>query len=196
MTTINNHLTLIERVGGIEKAKAIVEGAPDLATHFGGEDGDCDYYRDGEYFDTDYELWMEIYFEIPQLHKINDLRTAIAQHDKKWVEKRFSIKKWHPIPEHHMCTDRQSDQEFKAGDLVVLQSLDLLCVTDLIELVEFDGEHWKTNNRIGRCNPKGIRHATPAEIKAGRRLDHSENVTDHVTDIRNHISPNTKVVEL
>ncbi len=99
---------------------------------------------------------------------INDLRTAIDMYDR----------------------------EFKAGDLVVLRSLDLLCVTDLIELVEFDGEHWKTNNRIGRCNPKGIRHATLAEFKAGCRLDHSVDVTDTVTDIRNHISPNTKVVEL
>ena len=34
MTTTNNHLTLIEQVGGIEKAKAIVEGAPKWAKYW------------------------------------------------------------------------------------------------------------------------------------------------------------------
>ena len=33
-TTTNNHLTLIEQVGGIEKAKAIVEGAPKWAKYW------------------------------------------------------------------------------------------------------------------------------------------------------------------
>lgn len=152
MTTTNNHLTLIEKVGGIEKAREIVEGAPEWASSYCKDSSE--YYSVHDDFECCYNL--------------NNLRTAIDMYDG----------------------------EFKAGDLVVLRSLDLLCVTDLIELVEFDGEHWKTNNRIGRCNPKGIRHATPSEIKAGRRLDHSEDVTDMVTDIRNHISPRTVVWDL
>lgn len=77
MTTAVNET--LEAVGGIEKAIEIVEDAPEEAIYFGGEDGDCDYYRDGEYFDTDYGKWMEIYFEIPQLHKIDDLRAAIQE---------------------------------------------------------------------------------------------------------------------
>lgn len=36
-------------------------------------------------------------------------------------------------------------------------------------------------------------HATPLEIKAGHRID---DTTDHITDIRNHVSPNTRVVDL
>lgn len=32
MTTINNYESLIEKVGGIEKARVIVEGAPERAT--------------------------------------------------------------------------------------------------------------------------------------------------------------------
>ena len=43
-----------------------------------------------------------------------------------------------------------------------------------------------------------ITHATDAEIKVGHRIDHSStiaNLTDSVTDIRNHISPNTVVIE-
>ena len=38
-----------------------------------------------------------------------------------------------------------------------------------------------------------LRHATDAEIKAGRRLPVIE--SDDCSDIRNHISPNTKVIE-
>lgn len=36
-------------------------------------------------------------------------------------------------------------------------------------------------------------HATPLEIKAGHRID---DTTDHVTDIRNHVSPSTIITEL
>lgn len=82
---------LIDKVGGIEKAREIVAGAPDGALSCGGEDGDCDYYRGGEYFDTDYSRWIEIYFETPLLHKIEDLRTAIAEHDVGFQEDSFMI---------------------------------------------------------------------------------------------------------
>lgn len=74
---MKNH-ELIARVGGIDKAQEIVAGAPDGSVGFGGEDGDCDYFRGNEYFDSDYELWMEVYFEMPLINKIDDLRTAIA----------------------------------------------------------------------------------------------------------------------
>ena len=49
-----------------------------------------------------------------------------------------------------------------------------------------------------------IRHATDEEIKAGHRIDHgtptnegADNFShfDHCSDIRNHISPNTVVIE-
>ena len=44
-----------------------------------------------------------------------------------------------------------------------------------------------------------IRHATDAEIKAGHRIihptDNLSHLTDHCTDIRNHISPNTIVLD-
>lgn len=63
MTAINNHLTLIEQVGGIEKAKAIVEGAPNGADSF----VIIEHYRASSWFYG--EIWL------------NNLRTAIAQHD-------------------------------------------------------------------------------------------------------------------
>lgn len=78
MTTINN---LIDKVGGIEKAIEIVSGAPDkTALYYSDEDGDLVYFRDGDYFDNDYGDWFEIYFMMPELKSLNDLRTAIALH--------------------------------------------------------------------------------------------------------------------
>ena len=55
MTTINNSENLIEKVGGIERAREVVEGAPE----------GCDAYEtDTHVFDLD------------------DLRAAIADHDR------------------------------------------------------------------------------------------------------------------
>ena len=42
------------------------------------------------------------------------------------------------------------------------------------------------------ASPYYLRHATDAEFDANHRI---ENNTDHCTDIRNHISPTTKVIE-
>lgn len=64
MTTINNHESLIEKVGGIEKAKAIVEGAPEWASIY---DPDVsDYFKGDLKGDRDY--WLD------------DLRDAIEYH--------------------------------------------------------------------------------------------------------------------
>ncbi len=46
----------------------------------------------------------------------------------------------------------------------------------------------------GDCYPLSfLEHASEAEIKAGHRID---DTTDHVTDIRNHVSPSTIVKDL
>lgn len=63
------------------------------------------------------------------------------------------------------------NSDFLVGDVVVLKELDLLCVKDLITLNRFDGEFWETDHRIGRVSEKVIRSASPAELKAKRRLD-------------------------
>ena len=64
-----------------------------------------------------------------------------------------------------------NNSDFLAGDVVVLKELDLLCVKDLITLNRFDGEFWETDHRIGRVSEEVIRSASPAELKAKRRLD-------------------------
>ena len=59
---------LIKQVGGIEKAREIVEGAPDWAN---GYNTVIQQYVRGVWFSRDFRL--------------NDLRTAIAEHDTDHV---------------------------------------------------------------------------------------------------------------
>lgn len=83
-----------------------------------------------------------------------------------------------------LCTAiAEHDQEFKVGDKYVMLKISH---SELITVNEGDIEQPWWNTRI-------IRHATPSEIKAGHRIDDN---TDHVTDIRNHVSPSTRVVDL
>ena len=63
------------------------------------------------------------------------------------------------------------NSDFLPGDVVVLKALDLLCLKELITLKRFDGEFWETDHRIERVAEKVIRSASPAELKAKRRLD-------------------------
>lgn len=147
----------------IEQMREIVEGAPEGAIYFGGENGDCDY-----------EKWIEVYFEIPQLHKINDLRTAIAEYDSR---------------------------DFKVGDLVVFDTSKEFCAKLPHDLMSF---RWRDDvdaivsqdGRLFVVSYGALRKAETEEIKAGHRLNHIDDVTDMVTDIKNHLSPSTKVVDL
>jgi len=83
MTTINNSENLIEKVGGIEKAREIVEGAPEGATH----------YSKGYYYIKtvgDLKMWDERWFNIEphksrRLKCLSKLRTAIAEKDTDHV---------------------------------------------------------------------------------------------------------------
>lgn len=119
MTTINNDQSLIEKVGGIKKARAIVGGAPVNIN-----------YRFYSMNVGNGNSGWHVDFRSDCIDMV-DLRTAIAKHDTAWMEKRFRIKKWYPIHEHHMCSDKRTDD-----------------------------------------------------------------TTDHVTDIRNHVSPSTIVKDL
>ena len=162
---------LIEQVGGIEKAKAIVKQYEDLETCF-------EAYR---YFDIE----KDDFLRKPKLGRVDviDLRTAIAEHDQTSV-----------LP--------TSDRGFKVGDLVVLIQFanDFAREHDaLYDLFDFENDLETLavlSDRKGgevRSSTEHLRHATPTEIKAGCRLD---DTTDHVTDIRNHISPNMRVMDL
>jgi len=88
--------------------------------------------------------------------------------------------------------------DFKVGDLVVYHSLPH---KRLFKVRSKGGDSiviYECWDEAGaRCFAENspyvdIRHATPEEIKAGHRID---DTTDHVTDIRNHVSPSTKVID-
>lgn len=64
--------------------------------------------------------------------------------------------------------------DFIKGDVVVLNDLNLLSVTELLTLHDFDGEFWTTDHAIGRVSEKVIRTATTAELQAKRRLTLTE----------------------
>lgn len=91
--------------------------------------------------------------------------------------------------------------DFKVGDLVVLIGGKELSDSRIFT-VNFTGwysqisvlSEAKFKDIRGYDYPKNwFRHATPAEKEAGHRIDDN---TDHVTDIRNHLSPSTRVVDL
>ena len=72
MTTINNSENLIEKVGGIEKAREIVEGAPTWATTY------CMAY-------AAYGGTFHWYGACKNCYVLPALRSAIAEHDTDHV---------------------------------------------------------------------------------------------------------------
>ncbi len=121
-------MNLIEKLG-IEKCRAIVDGAPEWASHYV-PDRDktiCCHNEDHFYFRDQVKLGVEHI-------RLNDLRTAIAEHEKcqhKWNETTSNGDAYRFFVCKH-CDSTQNYVPFEA---------------------------------------------------------------DHCTDIRNHISPNTKVIE-
>lgn len=90
-----------------------------------------------------------------------------------------------------MTTKDNDAKEFKKGDLVIAPILDGVFVGKIIDyrsdIDKFDvlgTTHWDWYDK------SQLRHA---ENKARHSLD---DVTDQVTDIRNHVSPSTMVVDL
>lgn len=90
---------------------------------------------------------------------------------------------------------KHDSREFKVGDLVVYLSNIAPEHNEIYEVwkVDLTGCLIVLNDMDYRATYHQIRHATPSEIKAGHRID---DTTDHVTDIRNHVSPSTIVKDL
>lgn len=95
---------------------------------------------------------------------------------------------------------KHDSREFKVGDLVVYHSIE--SHKNLFSVRYVGGDSITVYECLDEMGAKtfsedkhysNIRHATLEEIKAGHRID---DTTDHVTDIRNHVSPNTRVVDL
>lgn len=84
MTTINNSENLIEKVGGIERAREIVEGAPELSTDYVFWTSKTRYINrltKEVYLDSTHEWFSANIMVLNLMHCLDDLRTAIAEHD-------------------------------------------------------------------------------------------------------------------
>ncbi|RZG71891.1 hypothetical protein EXU29_12250 [Acinetobacter wuhouensis] len=173
---------LIEQVGGIEVARGIVEDAPVECAYYSLVNNIVIYYQWSEewYWYNSNTSEYERDFSKSMKFCLNDLRTAIAEHDQTSV-----------LP--------TLDQEFKRGDLIVYHSIE--SHKNLFSVRYVGGDSITVYECLDEMGAKtfsenkpysDIRHATPEEIKAGRRLD---DTTDHCSDIRNHLSPNTKVID-
>lgn len=135
MTTINNSENLIEKVGGIERAREIVEGAPELSTDYVFWTSKTRYINrltKEVYLDSTHEWFSANIMVLNLMHCLDDLRTAIAEHDLKQCQHGYDI----------AC---------------------LIC---------------------GFGNENGV------------RVWRNQIESDHVTDIRNHLSPSALVWDL
>ncbi|WP_227566960.1 hypothetical protein [Acinetobacter bereziniae] len=157
MTTINNDQSLIEKVGGIERAKEIVDGAPDWPVIGYCIVGNNYIFKQCEHAPCSYSNLENAWSEEYAIHfvSLDDLRTAIAKHD-----------------------------EFKVGDFVVLTATGTKDV--LLKIIDHkytNDLHRVKIVKTASCGPihkDQIRHATLEEIKAGHRID---DTTDKVTEI-------------
>lgn len=164
---------LIEQVGGIERAKAIVEGAPEGATLYVHEKSKIVENLFGFYADG-----FCVGIHNPHTHfKLNDLRTAIAEYEQGSNSSEFKVRDlvvYHSIESHKNLFSVR----YVGGDsITVYECLDEMGAKTFSEYKPYSD----------------IRHATPAEIAAGHRID-KKIESDDVKDIKNHISPNTKVI--
>lgn len=135
MTTINNSENLIEKVGGIEKAREIAfDPLHPQMTHVS---------NDGRHWINEaFAHIPEIQCQIESMIRIEDLRTAIAEHDSR---------------------------EFKVGDLVVHPKFDN---KKIYEIIEIKGDLFTVfYDRNSHSFRSDLRHATSEEIKAGHRLE-------------------------
>ena len=77
-------MNLIEKLG-LDKCKQIVSGAPFGSTDYSDEDCEIVYYQKTNniiYWDDVSDVWDEVYFNMPELKSLSDLRTAIANHER------------------------------------------------------------------------------------------------------------------
>lgn len=166
----------------IEQMREIVEGAPDGATDYRKLSCATRYVRVGGRYAEWWNGQNWCRFSAPFNDKNNilrckplkDLRTAIAEYDSR---------------------------DFKVGDLVVFDTSKEFCAKLPHDLMSF---RWRDDadaivsqdGRLFVVSYGALRKAETEEIKAGHRLNHIDDVTDMVTDIKNHLSPSTKVVDL
>lgn len=147
---------LIQQVGGLEAAKQIVAGAPEVATHYETDDTGFYYYKREPFRSSVWidDYWQSLFndFDVCSQRYIDlsDLRAAIAE------------------------------TGFKVGDWVVPKNDAVNAVSSVRNVLEIDGNqiliNLKGSARSFWRKCEDWRTATPAEIAAGRRLDSQSNI--------------------
>ena len=113
------------------------------------------------------------------IEHVSESSTANRQKKARELRSGFSIQFRGYILMNNLTLSQQPiennvNRDFIKGDVVVLSDLNLLSVTELLTLQDFDGEFWTTDHPIGRVSEKVIRTATTAELQAKRRLTLAE----------------------
>lgn len=189
-TTVNNH---VDAVGGIEKARGIVRGAPETATDYVFWAGKTRYINrltKEVYLDRTQEWFSANIMVLNLMHCLDNLRTAIAEHDEDHCEHewndltsngdkyRFLVCKHCDSTQNYLPLD--DSRKFEVGDAVVLSrySGDFAKANDALYVI-FDFENALetlavlSDQKGGevRSGTEHLIHATLAEIKAGHRID-------------------------
>lgn len=174
MTTKNNP---INQVGGIEKARGIVESSYKNAFF---------EYEDGLFVSVE-DLCTAIEHHYYGQSEAEEL-AEYAELQRETMEGGASLK-----GNFSKALDRAeqliASREFKVGDLVVLINSSDDSVFEYVEYSKRLNLHFfESKNNYGNTKLSNIRHATPEEIAAGHRIDSND-----ITDIRNHVSPSCEV---
>lgn len=168
---------LIEQVGGIEKAKAIVVGAS-FGTHYRVDTGEviCCHNESHFYFTDLVKLGVEFI-------RIDDLHTAIAQYEQGSNPSGFKVNDQVVlINKPGSSNSLHRVLEVRHPTTIVVCPINQVSGNDLV-ILQFC------------ASPYYLRHITGDEFDAGHRID-KKIESDDVRDICNHISSNMKVVEL
>lgn len=152
----------------IEQMREIVSGAPEGATHF----------------QKSYRIW---YFK-----ETNQGIWGYPNNEWIFMDEKYLIPGY--MDEltnlNDLRTILDSQPKFKIGDQVLF--VDTERFTDDLLDIKYHKENGKfvvTNGWVSwKVDEEEIRHATAEEIKAGYNAD-------HCSDIRNHVSPNCKIME-
>ncbi|MEN8283065.1 hypothetical protein [Acinetobacter gerneri] len=196
MTTKNN---LIDQVGGIEKAREIVSGAPETATDYVFWTGKTRYINrltKEVYLDRTQEWFSANIMVLNLMHCLDDLRTAIVEHDEDHCEHewndltsngdkyRFLVCKHCDSTQNYLPLD--DSRKFKVGDFVVRRGsihyksnsyslwkvmYVLQTTIPCIDVAPINKKGHVLASRSGVFAEQLFDHATPAEIKAGHRID-------------------------
>lgn len=123
---MNAHKFVAEH--GIEGAKKIIDSAPDRkATHFSFDDCETTYYQKTNnliYWDDDYDSWCEVYFDMPPIYLLSEIKQVIESVEiveayKGIDEARWYVKRWFKL--HSACKHVKNAKTYIANQLSKLQ---------------------------------------------------------------------------